>query len=134
MSIREAASAGISLHCDRLGPANAQGPKDHVNIRILHSGSRAQDQGDSRNPGLSDADVYVVSWARNISQFQFQRLGMTSSGVCPRRHRGRALKISSNYLESHWPASTCNMGATFNELGATLGHSGPLFWAACLSR
>ena len=26
--------------------------KDHINIRVLHSGSKAQDKGDSRNHGL----------------------------------------------------------------------------------
>ena len=37
-----------------------RGPKDHISIRILHSGSKAQDKADSRNRGLSDPHVYVV--------------------------------------------------------------------------
>ena len=29
-----------------------KGPKDHIHMRILHSGSMAQDKEDSRNHGL----------------------------------------------------------------------------------
>ena len=42
-------------------------PKDHINIRIWHSGSKAQYtyiyRGDTRNHGLWDPYVYVVFWA-----------------------------------------------------------------------
>ena len=34
--------------------------KDHRNMRILHSGSKAPDKWDSRNHGLRDPYVYVV--------------------------------------------------------------------------
>ena len=34
--------------------AKNRGPKDHINIRILHSGSKAQENGDSRNHCLQD--------------------------------------------------------------------------------
>ena len=36
--------------------------KIHLNIRTLHSGTRAQDNGDSRNHGLQDPFVYAVFW------------------------------------------------------------------------
>ena len=39
---------------------NSRGPKDHINIRIRHSGSKAQYQGDTGNHGLWDPYVYVV--------------------------------------------------------------------------
>ena len=37
-------------------------PKEHINIRISHSGSAAQKKGDSRNHGLWNGCVYVVFW------------------------------------------------------------------------
>ena len=42
---------------------SSRGPKDHVNMRILQSGSKQEDKGDYRNLGLQDPSVYVVSWA-----------------------------------------------------------------------
>ena len=33
---------------------HSRGPEEHINIRILHSGSKTQDKGDSRNHGLKD--------------------------------------------------------------------------------
>ena len=35
-----------------LGPPLSRGPQDHINIRTLHSGSKAQNEGDARNHGL----------------------------------------------------------------------------------
>ena len=35
-------------------------PKGRIHRRILHSGSNAQDQGNSRNPGLQGPYAYVV--------------------------------------------------------------------------
>ena len=35
-------------------------PKDHINIRISHSGSKARNKGDTRNHRLLDSCVYVV--------------------------------------------------------------------------
>ena len=32
----------------------SRGPKDHINLRILRSGSKAKDKQDSRNHGLQD--------------------------------------------------------------------------------
>ena len=43
--------------------ANTRGRKDHINVKILHSGSMARDEGYSRNHGLQDPDDYVVVWA-----------------------------------------------------------------------
>ena len=40
-----------------------RGPKDRMNIGMLHSGSKARDKGDSRNHGWQDACDYVVVWA-----------------------------------------------------------------------
>ena len=37
--------------------------KDHINLGILHSGSKVQDKRDSRNSGFEDPCVYVVPWA-----------------------------------------------------------------------
>ena len=48
-----------------LAPAIARGLKEHVTQRILHSGSKAQDNGDSRNGGL-DCCVYVVCRTPNL--------------------------------------------------------------------
>ena len=39
------------------------GPEDHINTRILHSGSKAFDEGYSRDHGLWDPHVYVAVWA-----------------------------------------------------------------------
>ena len=41
------------------GTVKSSGQKDHINLRILDSGSQAQDKGDSRNPGLWDSRVCV---------------------------------------------------------------------------
>ena len=38
-----------------------RGATGHININILHSGSRLQHVGDTRNHGLWDPSVYVVS-------------------------------------------------------------------------
>ena len=43
-------------------PSISMGPKDHINIRILHPGSKAQDKEDFRSHGLEDPYVYMVSW------------------------------------------------------------------------
>ena len=34
------------------GASSDRGPKDHIHIRILHSGSKAQEKGDSRCHGF----------------------------------------------------------------------------------
>ena len=39
-----------------------RGPKDHINIGISHSCSRAQCKGDTRNHGWYDPSVYVAFW------------------------------------------------------------------------
>ena len=44
------------------GPARDRGPKDHINTRISHSGSKAQYKGDIRYDGLWDPYAYVVFW------------------------------------------------------------------------
>ena len=46
----------------RPGMVADQGPKDHINIRILHSGSKARPKGDTKNRGVQDPYVYVVFW------------------------------------------------------------------------
>ena len=38
-----------------------RGPKDHINLRMSHSGSKAQYEGDTRGTVLQDPSVYVVS-------------------------------------------------------------------------
>ena len=43
-------------------PRKRRGPKDHINTRILHSGSRAQYDGYNGNHALRDPDVDVVFW------------------------------------------------------------------------
>ena len=53
------AGQGVSLPCEEdAGGAldSTRGPKDHINIRILHSDSKAQHMDASRNP------VSVVFW------------------------------------------------------------------------
>ena len=37
-----------------------RGPKEHINTRISHSGSKAQYEGDARNHVLQDPYVYAV--------------------------------------------------------------------------
>ena len=39
------------------------GPKQRVNIKMLHPGLKVQDEGHSRNHALSAPFVYVVAWA-----------------------------------------------------------------------
>ena len=39
-------------------------PKDHINMRILHPGPKAQDKGHFRNHGLHDPCVSVVHGPR----------------------------------------------------------------------
>ena len=46
-----------------LSPAYNRGPKDHINVRISHSGSKAQNKGDTRIHGLWDPYVHVVVWS-----------------------------------------------------------------------
>ena len=36
----------------RCGLINCKGPKDHINIRIWHAGSKAQYKGDTKNHSL----------------------------------------------------------------------------------
>ena len=40
-----------------------RGPKAHSNIKFLHSGSKAQDNRNSRNRGCWDPYVDAVLWA-----------------------------------------------------------------------
>ena len=42
--------------------SDTSGPKDRIHIRLLHPGSEAQQNRDSRNLGLKDPLVYVVFW------------------------------------------------------------------------
>ena len=42
------------------GPKFLEDPKDHLSMRILQSGSKAQGKGDSRNHSLGDPCLYVV--------------------------------------------------------------------------
>ena len=44
----------MSLLCWRMCP------KDHIDIRISHPGSKAQYKGDTRNHAVQDPSVYVV--------------------------------------------------------------------------
>ena len=37
----------------------SHGPKDHVNISILHCGSKARDRGDCRNNGCRNSGRYI---------------------------------------------------------------------------
>ena len=46
-----------------------RGPKDHVDMRLSYSGSKAQDQVDTRNHMLSDCFVHVRFWGPNILRF-----------------------------------------------------------------
>ena len=43
-----------------------RGPRDRVNIRILHSGSKAQDKQDPANHGLEQPYVWAVLWAHSF--------------------------------------------------------------------
>ena len=48
----------------------SRGPKDLINIRILHSGSKAQYGGDNRNHVLQGVFVYVVSGGAHVQHPQ----------------------------------------------------------------
>ena len=39
-------------------PSIIRGPRDHINIRISHSNSKALNKGDTRNHGLEDPYVH----------------------------------------------------------------------------
>ena len=43
-----------------------RGPTDHINIGILHSGSKARDKGHSRNHGLQDLSISMVFWVPSV--------------------------------------------------------------------
>ena len=56
--------AGKGMASPRLrATAPTTGPKDHMDIRISHSGSRGPYEGDTRNHGLQDPYVYVATWS-----------------------------------------------------------------------
>ena len=44
---------GVSVLCEGLGKVYFRGPNDHINIRILRSGSKAQYKEDTRFVGSS---------------------------------------------------------------------------------
>ena len=71
------------------------GRKDHVNPKILHSGSKAHDKGDARNCGLKDPYAYVVF------------------GAPREKGSGRLLVICMMALvrisTSHLPQGPCNL-------------------------
>ena len=46
--------------------ASCKAPKDHIDTRISHSGSKAQYKGDIRNHGWKDPYVYVVFWGPKL--------------------------------------------------------------------
>ena len=51
------------------------GSKDHINTRIFHSGSRAEDDEDSGNHGLQDR-LFMIFWAPNtVKQNSLGRCG-----------------------------------------------------------
>ena len=59
--------------------AEFRGPRDHINMSILHSGSEAQGTGESKNIGLQDPGVFLeLTWSdqshhgsfRNDPEFQ----------------------------------------------------------------
>ena len=58
----------MSLLRGALAPPVSRGLKDHTNIRILHSDSKAQDQWNSSNHGLYDPCVYVGFGAPNFGE------------------------------------------------------------------
>ena len=51
--------ARISFRQRVLAFEGNRGPKDHMNARILHPGSKAQDKADCRNHGLWDPSVHA---------------------------------------------------------------------------
>ena len=53
---------GLQVSLKRPGADRSlhRGPQRHMNIRILHTGSKAQDKRDSRNSDLWNPDVHVT--------------------------------------------------------------------------
>ena len=47
------------MEATHLYMAATRGFKGHINTRILHSGSKAQDKEESRKDGLYDAHLYI---------------------------------------------------------------------------
>ena len=80
-SIQRVASESTDTHLEN---RMATGTKDHTNIRILHSGSKAHSKGDTRNHGLYDPYVYVVFWAH--------------SGACPNGAGPHPIEQPSSWL------------------------------------
>ena len=51
-----------------------KGPKDHINIRISHSGPKAQDKGDSRHHGIRGILVFMWSFGSPSNPDIIQKL------------------------------------------------------------
>ena len=54
--------SGADLCKTQPRPLPMGGPKDHINIRISHPGSRAQYRGNTRNHGLYDPFLFMMSF------------------------------------------------------------------------
>ena len=81
------------------------GPKDHINIIISHSGSRAQYEGGIRNHAWQDPYVYVVLWA--------PRMTVMMSCISP---QSRKTAHHSFWAESSW---ICVQSQSFSMVGPT---------------
>ena len=74
------------------------GPKDQTNIRISHSGAKAQHKWDTRNTVLWDRSVYVVFWGPIITSSDDAQFFLYLSGMLfiePNTTRGHTHPTSS---------------------------------------
>ena len=82
-------------------------PKDHISIRIPHSGSKAQNEGDTRNPCLLDLYVYAAFRAlmqglptSRLTCFREAKEGQQSPSPRARSSRSRNWTALENSLQS----------------------------------
>ena len=79
------------------GPVGVRGPKGHINMRILHAGSEAQDKGTPEYVVYRILTFTVVFWA---SGSRYVRLWRDGPGCCFTQGRGK-MNVSIRGTQGH---------------------------------